>query len=282
MMIEDDIMNLVFEDPVIFPVLVGILGLIIGSFLNVLIYRLPKIIMENNETFLSLSKPRSHCPSCRTTLSWWDNIPVLSYCFLRGKCRSCHCRISFYYPLIELLCAVTGVSAALYYGCSLMLFSTLYLIWSLIALTCIDIQEKLLPDLLTQPLLWVGLLISMQGVTISPDQAIYGAVLGYMILWVVYQGFKILTRQEGMGYGDFKLSAALGAWCGWQFVLVIISIASLLGSIWGLYLIFFAGKTRKTIVPFGPFLSVAGLIVFFFGQTLQKFLFYTLPAYLAF
>ncbi|MBE8215001.1 MAG: prepilin peptidase [Endozoicomonadaceae bacterium] len=274
--------DILCEDIAIFSLLVGIIGLIVGSFLNVIIYRLPQMILNPNDQKFNLLLPYSHCPACNKPLIWWQNIPLLSYILLKGKCGFCRQSVSIQYPLIELLSAVMSAVAAYYYGCSFMLLAVLYFMWSLMALTCIDIKTHLLPDLITQPLLWVGLLFSIQSKTLSAHDAIYGAVLGYFVLWAVYWIFKCLTRQEGMGYGDFKLAAALGAWCGWESILLIISIASLLGSIWGISLMLFFNRSRKTAIPFGPFLALGGLIAFFFSDQVQQFILQTLSKNLLF
>lgn len=250
------------------------LGLVVGSFLNVVIHRLPKIMEAQwaqdfaeyrdetapDEVPLSLAYPGSQCPHCNTNIKAWQNIPVVSYALLRGRCASCEAPISLRYPLVEIVTALLWVVCGLSFGVSTALAGALLLTAVLIALTAIDLDHQLLPDSLTLPLLWVGLLINMTGTFTSLESALLGAVFGYLSLWSVYWLFKIVTGKEGMGYGDFKLLAALGAWFGLAALPTIVLLSSLVGATLGLTLILTGQQTRETPMPFGPFLAGAGLI----------------------
>jgi leader peptidase (prepilin peptidase)/N-methyltransferase len=250
------------------------LGLVVGSFLNVVIHRLPKMMEAQwaqdfadyrdepapDEVPLSLAYPGSQCPHCNTKIKAWQNIPVVSYALLRGHCASCEAPISLRYPLVEMVTALTWVVCGLSFGVSTALAGALLLTAVLIVLTAIDLDHQLLPDSLTLPLLWVGLLINMTGTFTSLESALLGAVFGYLSLWSVYWLFKIITGKEGMGYGDFKLLAALGAWFGLAALPTIVLLSSLVGATLGLTLILTGQQTRETPMPFGPFLAGAGLI----------------------
>jgi leader peptidase (prepilin peptidase)/N-methyltransferase len=250
------------------------LGLVVGSFLNVVIHRLPKMMEAQwaqdfadyrdepapDEVPLSLAYPGSQCPHCNTNIKAWQNIPVVSYALLRGRCASCEAPISIRYPLVEMVTALLWVICGLTFGISNALAGALLLTAVLIALTAIDLDLQLLPDSLTLPLLWVGLLINMTGTFTSLESALLGAVFGYLSLWSVYWLFKIITGKEGMGYGDFKLLAALGAWLGLAALPTIVLLSSLVGATLGLTLILTGQQTRETPMPFGPFLAGAGLI----------------------
>ena len=250
------------------------LGLVVGSFLNVVIHRLPKMMEAQwaqdfadyrdesapDEVPLSLAYPGSQCPHCNTKIKAWQNIPVVSYALLRGHCASCEAPISLRYPLVEMVTALTWVVCGLSFGVSTALAGALLLTAVLIVLTAIDLDHQLLPDSLTLPLLWVGLLINMTGTFTSLESALLGAVFGYLSLWSVYWLFKIITGKEGMGYGDFKLLAALGAWFGLAALPTIVLLSSLFGATLGLTLILTGQQTRETPMPFGPFLAGAGLI----------------------
>jgi leader peptidase (prepilin peptidase)/N-methyltransferase len=250
------------------------LGLVVGSFLNVVIHRLPKMMEAQwaqdfadyrdepapDEVPLSLAYPGSQCPHCNTKIKAWQNIPVVSYALLRGHCASCEAPISLRYPLVEMITALTWVVCGLSFGVSTALAGALLLTAVLIVLTAIDLDHQLLPDSLTLPLLWVGLLINMTGTFTSLESALLGAVFGYLSLWSVYWLFKIITGKEGMGYGDFKLLAALGAWFGLAALPTIVLLSSLVGATLGLTLILTGQQTRETPMPFGPFLAGAGLI----------------------
>ena len=261
----------------------GVLGLTVGSFLNVVIHRLPKMMEQQWERecaeFLgketpesepySLAFPGSHCPSCNAEIKPIQNIPVLSYLFLRGRCANCSVSIPIRYPLVELLTAVIWVLCGLSFGVSNALAAAMFLTAVLISLTAIDLDHQLLPDNLTLPLLWVGLLINIDATFVPVESAVLGAVFGYLCLWSVYWLFKIITGKEGMGYGDFKLLAALGAWFGVSALPTIVLISSLVGAVTGIALIVMRRQDRETPMPFGPFLAGAGLIHLFYPDVLM-------------
>ena len=262
---------------------IGILGLVVGSFLNVVIHRLPKIMERQWERecaeFLgketpesepySLAFPGSHCPSCNTEIKPLQNIPVLSYLFLLGRCANCGVSIPIRYPLIELLTAAIWILCGLSFGVSNALAAAMFLTVVLISLTAIDLDHQLLPDNLTLPLLWVGLLINIDATFVPLESAVLGAVFGYLCLWSVYWLFKIITGKEGMGYGDFKLLAALGAWFGLSALPTIVLLSSLVGAVIGIALIVMRRQDRETPMPFGPFLAGAGLIHLFYPNVLM-------------
>lgn len=256
----------------------------IGSFLNVVIYRLP-IIMQREwasqcaelrgeeEVALapfSLSRPRSACPSCSHPISAMENIPLLSYIFLRGRCAQCATPISLRYPLIETLSGLLSGFVAWHFGYGATAFFALIFCWALIALTFIDLDTQLLPDSITQPLLWLGLLINISATYTPLESALTGAVAGYLTLWSVYWLFKLTTGKEGMGYGDFKLLAAIGAWFGWQMLPLVILLSSVVGAFVGIALIVFAKHGRNTPIPFGPYLAGGGVIALFWGQRITE------------
>jgi leader peptidase (prepilin peptidase)/N-methyltransferase len=278
--------------PLVLPLFALVLGLLIGSFLNVVIYRLP-VMMENQwraqcHEFLdlppptadkkafavfNLAKPASHCPHCKHEIGAGENIPVLSYLLQGGKCRHCKAPISARYPIIEAITALLSALVAFKFGFVWMTLAVLVLTWSLIALTMIDFDHQLLPDDITLPLLWLGLLVNTQGWLVPLDSAIWGAVAGYLLLWGVYWLFKLVTGKEGMGYGDFKLLAALGAWLGWQSLPQIILLSSLVGAVVGITLIVVKGRGKDVPIPFGPYLAVAGFIALMWGNTLTSIFF---------
>ena len=261
----------------------GVLGLVVGSFLNVVIHRTPKILRRQWEQecaeFLgedlpetqpySLAFPGSHCPSCNAEIKPMQNIPVISYLFLRGRCANCSVSIPIRYPLIELLTAVIWILCGLAFGVSNALAAAMLLTAVLISLTAIDLDHQLLPDSLTLPLLWIGLLINIDATFVSLESAVLGAVFGYLCLWSVYWLFKIITGKEGMGYGDFKLLAALGAWFGLSALPTIVLLSSLVGAVIGIALIVMRRQDRETPMPFGPFLAGAGLIHLFYPNVLM-------------
>jgi len=286
------------NEPSSFYIFVIILGLLIGSFINVVIYRLPIIIKKTwqseCEEFLAdlhnkqasnpkkedtqhekfnLSTPRSSCPKCGHPISAIENIPVLSYLFLKGKCKECKTKISIRYPLIEILCAVLAFLVAWKFGVTSTTVAMIILSWALITLSIIDYDHQFLPDEITLPLLWLGLLFNAHFDAIPLYDAVLGAVIGYLIFWSLYKVFKILTGKEGMGYGDFKLLALLGAWFGWQSLLMIILISSLTGAIIGITLIVLKLQEKGKPIPFGPYLAVAGWIVLMWGDNLKLFYF---------
>jgi len=285
MMIE--ILTLLEENNALFVFLITLLGLFIGSFLNVVIYRLPlrlqhewrseckeflgagKSSVDSAETETppeNIFTSRSHCPHCGHLITALENIPVISYLILRGKCSECSARISPRYPSIELLTAILSALVAWSFGYTIAVPFVLLLVWGLIALSFIDFDHQLLPDKLLYPILWLGLLVNSQDILVDIYSALYGAVAGYLVLWLVYQAFKLLTGKEGMGYGDFKLLALLGAWLGWQMLPLIILLSSLVGAVIGILGILILGRDRQVPIPFGPYLSVAGLIGLFWGQ----------------
>lgn len=277
----------VLADASLFPFVLGLLGLLIGSFLNVVIYRLP-IIMElewnaqcaelrgeelpETEVF-TLSRPRSRCPHCGHPISALENIPVLSYLVLRGRCRACRAPISLRYPLVEITAAALAVFSAWHFGFGWQAIGAALLLWTLLALALIDFDTQFLPDELTLPLLWCGLLWNLNGHFVSLSSAVVGAMAGYLSLWSVYWGFKLLTGKEGMGYGDFKLLAALGAWMGWTLLPCIILISSIMGAIVGFCIILATRRSRHIPIPFGPYLAIAGVIALFWGQEINHTLF---------
>ncbi|WP_111643187.1 prepilin peptidase [Marinimicrobium alkaliphilum] len=262
-----------------------ILGLLVGSFLNVVIFRLPVMMQrewkrdccdlldqapppETGERF-NLVVPNSRCPQCGHKIKPWENIPVVSYLFLRGKCSQCGTRISPRYPIIEAVTGLLSVVVIAYFGATLAGLLALVLTWSLIALTMIDADTQFLPDSITLPLLWLGLIANAFGVFTTLESALWGAVAGYLTLWSIYWLFKLLTGKEGMGYGDFKLLAALGAWMGWQLLPVIILLSSLVGAVIGIGMILALGRDRNIPIPFGPYLAIAGWIALLWGDTLM-------------
>ena len=261
-----------------------VLGAVIGSFLNVVILRLPAMMQQtwrsDCEVFLeiepsekteslTLSKPASHCPSCKTPIKPWHNIPIVSWLALRGKCNSCGTRISGRYPLVELATALLSLAVATQFEFGAALGLALIATWALIALTVIDADHQLLPDDITLPLLWLGLIANALGVFTDLESALWGAVFGYGSLWSVYWAFKLTTGKEGMGYGDFKLLAALSAWLGWQALPMIILMSSLVGAIIGLAMMALAKLGRGQPMPFGPYLAIAGWLSLVFGDTIQ-------------
>lgn len=274
------------ENTLLFLSTIFITGLCIGSFLNVVIYRLPVILEKewrsecsefleldssnSPEEHFSLSKPDSRCPECGHKIRLWENIPVISYLLLKGKCSECKTSISIQYPIIEIVTALISVAIAVSFGVSWHTFFALILSWILIALTVIDIHKQLLPDNLTLPLLWLGLLVNTSSLFTDLESAVYGAVAGYLILWLVYKTFKLITGKEGMGYGDFKLLAALGAWMGWQMLPLIILLSSVVGAVIGIGMILFRGQDRNIPIPFGPYLAIAGWIAFIWGNQINQ------------
>ena len=282
-----EVLTLVEENRELFIFLISLLGLFVGSFLNVLIYRLPLRLQHEWQSecqeLLSTSNPgssktptdtqpgsilssRSHCPHCGHLITALENIPVLSYIFLKGKCSECKAKISSRYPAIELLTAILSAMVAFSFGYTPATAFVLILVWSLIALSFIDFDHQLLPDKIVYPVLWLGLLINSNNILVDLNSALYGAVAGYLALWSVYQVFKILTGKEGMGYGDFKLLALLGAWLGWQMLPLVILLSSLVGALIGILGILILGRDRQLPIPFGPYLSIAGLIALFWGH----------------
>jgi leader peptidase (prepilin peptidase)/N-methyltransferase len=270
------------------PVLVltvAVFGLAIGSFLNVVIHRLPRM-MENEWKAqcaelagaepvsggprYNLLVPRSHCPHCNTPLRIADNVPLVSWLVLRGRCGHCGTKISARYPVVEALTAALSALVAYKFGLTTTTLLALLLTWTLVALTFIDADTTLLPDDLTLPLLWLGLGANIVGTFVPLRDAVIGAIAGYLVLWSIYWLFKLTTGKEGMGYGDFKLLAALGAWMGWKALLPIVLLSSLVGALVGIVLIVLARRGREIPIPFGPYLAAAGFIVLLAGDTLTR------------
>lgn len=259
---------------------VGILGLLVGSLLNVAILRIPKMMQAEHEgrtyPLFNLWRPRSHCPHCTHLIPFYYNIPLWSYAQLKGRCAHCHKKISLQYPLVESASALLSILVALQYGVGMATLAGLLLVWSLITLSVIDIHHKLLPDTLTLPFLWLGLFFNTYQTFTTPTSAILGALCGYLSLWSVYWVFKLITGKEGMGYGDFKLMALMGAWFGWQSLLFILFFSSMLGALFGISLILFKGSDRHTAIPFGPFIAIAGLIALYFQHMIPVYYFQVL------
>ena len=279
-----DIVSLLQTQPVTFIVAALLLGLVVGSFLNVVIYRLP--VMMNNEwqqqcqellhpdsdaanekteTF-NLARPASRCPQCGHRITALENIPVLSYLFLKGRCSACKTPISPRYALIELLTGILTAVVAWHFGFSWQAGAAMLLTWALIAMSFIDVDHQLLPDNITLPWLWLGLLLSLVPVFVDSHTSLIGAAAGYLSLWSIFWLFKLLTGKEGMGYGDFKLLALLGAWMGWQLLPVIILLSSVVGAAIGIIMIITLGRDRNIPIPFGPYLAMAGWIALLWGQ----------------
>jgi len=270
--------------PVAWIIIAGILGLLVGSFLNVVIYRLP-IILEREwteqcaelgdqasppEAVFTLSRPRSACPHCEHAITALENIPVISYLFLAGKCKACRTPISIRYPIIEALSALMSVIIAWHFGFGWSAVGALLLSWALIALTFIDVDHQLLPDKITLPLIWLGLAFNLSGVYTDLHSSVIGAIAGYLSLWSIYHLFKLVTGKEGMGYGDFKLLAALGAWMGWQALPMIVLLSSFVGAISGITLVLLKQHQREIPIPFGPYLAIAGWIALVWGEVINS------------
>ncbi len=278
------LLELLQSSPPAFAGVSAMLGLMVGSFLNVVIHRLPKMLefgwrqqcaeLRGEEpvavSAYNLIVPRSACPYCNHAISAWENIPILSYLLLRGKCKGCGAAISPRYPVIEASSGILCGFAAWHFGFGWAAAGALLLIWGLLALTAIDFDTQLLPDDITLPLLWAGLLFNLSGTYTDLPSAVLGAAFGYLALWSVYWLFKLATGKEGMGYGDFKLLAALGAWLGWQMLPLIILSSSLVGAVIGIALMVAAKHGRNVPIPFGPYLAGGGLIALFWGQTLTQ------------
>lgn len=274
------------QNPTFFLLTVTILSLIVGSFLNVVIYRLP-VMMErewkqqcqelmgteelesDNQTF-NLMLPASRCPDCGHKITLLENIPVISYLFLKGKCSECGTKISQRYPIVEFTTALLSVVIAWHFGFSWQTGAALLLTWALITLSMIDYDHKLLPDSIVLPFLWLGLLMNLNGVFTDLSSAIIGAVAGYLSLWSIFWLFKLITGKEGMGYGDFKLLALFGAWLGWQYLFQIVLLSSLVGAIVGIMLVVILGRDRTLPIPFGPYLATAGWISLLWGEEINQ------------
>lgn len=274
------LLDFLASSPLAFVLYILILGLLIGSFLNVVIYRLPKMLerdwkIQARETLtlpaepqgemFNLMLPHSRCPHCEHKIRAWENLPVISYLFLGGKCSSCKTPISKRYPLVELACGLLSAFIAWHFGFGWQAAAMLVLAWGLLAMCLIDADHQLLPDALVLPLLWLGLIVNAFGLFTSLHDALWGAVAGYLSLWSVYWLFKLVTGKEGMGYGDFKLLALLGAWGGWQILPLTILLSSLVGAVLGLILLRLRNAQTSTPIPFGPYLAIAGWIALLWG-----------------
>lgn len=258
-----------------------VLGLLIGSFLNVVIHRLPKMMhrdwqnqarellglpAEDSGPVFNLVLPHSRCPHCNHQIRAWENIPIVSYLVLRGKCSACKAPISVRYPLIELACGLLSTYVAWHFGFGWAAGAALVLTWGLLAMSMIDVDHQLLPDALVLPLLWLGLIVNSFGLFASLEDALWGVVAGYLSLWSVYWLFKLITGKEGMGYGDFKLLAMLGAWGGWQILPLTILLSSLVGAVLGVIMLRLRNAETSTPIPFGPYLAIAGWIALLWGD----------------
>lgn len=279
------LLTILQQSPAFLIGLIFVLGLLVGSFLNVVIYRLPVMMQrgwrrdcleylelpaeEQTEAF-NLLWPGSRCPVCKTEIKAYQNIPVFSYLWLRGKCAQCATPISPRYPLIEAFTAICSALVAWHFGYGLALLFGLVLTWSLIALSFIDIDHQLLPDSITLPMLWLGLFLSLFSIYTDSHASIVGAVAGYLSLWSVYHLFKLLTGKEGMGYGDFKLLAMLGAWLGWHYLPLIIILSSLVGAVLGVAMIVFRRRDASQPIPFGPYLAAAGWLALIWGDSINR------------
>jgi len=287
-----DIFAYFVQHPTLFLIYMGVLGLLVGSFLNVVILRLPvmlerqwqrdcktllgeEITDESHQPF-NLIQPRSHCPKCKHQISAWENIPVFSYLFLRGRCSSCGTRIPLRYPLTEILTACLSLIVTWHFGPGWQAVTALALTWAFIALSIIDIDHQILPDSITLPMLWFGLFLSLFGIFTDSHAAIVGGLIGYLSLWSIFHIFRLLTGKEGMGYGDFKLLALIGTWLGWQHLLTVILLSSLVGAIIGIGMILLRGHDRSTPIPFGPYLAIAGWITLITRDELVQFYSYWL------
>ncbi|MBN3860866.1 prepilin peptidase [Pseudomonas frederiksbergensis] len=273
-------------DPLAFVITASVIGLLIGSFLNVVIWRLPKMLerewrlqahdvldmpAEAPGPTYNLILPHSECPHCGHRIRVWENIPVLSYLFLRGRCSNCAMPISKRYPLTELACGLLSAFVAWHFGFGWQACMVLVLSWGLLAMSLIDAEHQLLPDVLVLPLMWLGLILNSFGLFVSLHDALWGAVAGYMMLWSVFWLFKLITGRDGMGYGDFKLLAMLGAWGGWQILPMTILLSSLAGAILGVILLRLRDAKTSTPLPFGPYLAIAGWIALLWGGQITGF-----------
>ncbi|MGV8890696.1 MAG: prepilin peptidase [Pseudomonas sp.] len=272
--------------PLIFVIAAMLVGLLIGSFLNVVVWRLPKMLDREwrreardvlglpSETPLptfNLMLPHSQCPHCGHRIRAWENIPLLSYLFLRGRCSNCAAAISKRYPLTELACGLLSVLIAWHFGFGWQACMALVLSWGLLTMTLIDAEHQLLPDVLVLPLMWLGLIVNSFELFVSLHDALWGAVAGYMALWSVFWLFKLITGKDGIGHGDFKLLAMLGAWGGWQILPLTILLSSLVGAIIGVILLRLRNEKTSTPIPFGPFLAIAGWIALLWGGQITDF-----------
>lgn len=291
-----EIIDLLSASPSFLLAICVILGMLVGSFLNVVVYRLPIMLQrdwraqccdyleientvpDSNESsakfeVFNLQKPDSHCPLCNHKIRPWENVPVFSYLFLGGKCSNCKSKISIRYPSVEFVSGVLSGLVAIHFGATWLTLALLFLTWALIALTLIDFDHQLLPDNITLPLIWLGLLVNAidLGFGVTLRDSVIGAIAGYLVLWSFYWAFKLATGKEGMGYGDFKLLSAFGAWMGWQSLLPIIILSSLVGAVFGIGMIVFKGRDKSVPMPFGPFLAGAGFLMIIWGPQISSF-----------
>jgi leader peptidase (prepilin peptidase)/N-methyltransferase len=287
------LLSVLRNEPAMLALACFLVGLVVGSFLNVVIHRLPKMLerdwdaqatelleqkdmgeaaakLRTTTARYNLVVPGSACPHCGHVIRAWENIPILSYAFLRGRCAGCKARISPRYPIIEAISGLLAAYIGWHFGFTLAMAGALVFAWALVALTAIDIDTQLLPDDITLPLLWLGLLVNLDGAFVPLQSAVVGAVAGYLSLWSVYWLFRLATGKEGMGYGDFKLLAAIGAWLGWKMLPAVILLSSLVGAVVGIAMIAFARLGRNTPIPFGPYLAAAGLIALFWGPEINR------------
>jgi leader peptidase (prepilin peptidase)/N-methyltransferase len=275
------LLDLLASSPLAFVLCSLVLGLLVGSFLNVVVYRLPKMMIRDWKTqsremlelppepqteTLNLILPHSRCPHCSHKIRAWENIPVVSYLLLGGKCSQCKAPISKRYPLVELACGVLSAFIAWHFGFGWQAGAMLVLTWGLLSMSLIDADHQLLPDAIVLPLLWLGLIVNSFGLFTSLTDALWGAVAGYLVLWCVFWLFKLVTGKEGMGYGDFKLLAMLGAWGGWQILPLTILLSSIVGAVLGLILLRLRNVETSTPIPFGPYLALAGWIALLWGD----------------
>ncbi len=285
-----DLIDLLQQNTTLFLIFTGIFSLIIGSFLNAAIYRIPVIMKKEwhqecteflqgeesgqkeskKEEKFNLMTPRSTCPNCGHMITALENIPVLSYLFLRGKCSSCKVGISLQYPLIEIFTAVLSIFIAWKFGFTWQTLAALVLVWTLITLSMIDAKTLLLPDNLTLPLMWLGIAVNSQHLFVDLQSSVFGAMIGYLSLWTMFQLFRLATGKEGMGYGDFKILAALGAWGGWQILPFTIFVASLFGALFGIIWMSIKSDKSSNMIPFGPWLASAGLIAFLWRDEITQ------------
>lgn len=287
-----DLITLFNTSKILFITSVGIVSLLFGSFLNVIISRLPSALqkewrkqcedflagdnyeqqesLHQNNNLLGMFTQRSHCPRCKAAIKPYDNIPIISYILLRGKCRACHKHISLQYPIVELLTSVLCMLVAWYFGVTWQTVAGCVLTCVLIVQSGIDLEHKIIPDEITLPILWLGIIMSIWNIYVTSTDAIIGAVAGYVVLWIVYWLFYWVTKREGMGYGDFKLLAMLGAWLGWQVLPFIVLFSSITGSIIGIYILIFMHKKRHFRIPFGPFLALAGWVALLWGTAINE------------
>lgn len=284
----ENIISVFQSSPWLFYSTILFTGLCVGSFLNVVAYRLPLMMerdwkvecheflqlepvsMDDRLAKLNLATPASACPNCGHRLRPWENIPVLSYLFLKARCSSCKTHISAQYPVVEALTGIVSLIVAQRFGVSLQTLAALLFSWTLIALTLIDIKKQLLPDNITLPLLWAGICLSFFEIFTDLQASVIGAIAGYMILWSVYQLFKLVTKKEGMGFGDFKLLAALGAWIGYSYIPQIILLSAVVGSVIGISMLAVGRTKSQQTIPFGPYLAIAGWVAMLWGDTITE------------